>query len=301
MSIKNNLAKVLYNWSRRLGDVIPETYAAETVSPPAIKPDNREMLSHQKRVSAAILYANMTDFADVVLAFEAEDIFRYINTILSRLIPIIEQNGGELDSFSDGGVTALFSQDYKNALVSAISMCQELNVTEDHDFRFSSLAIGMCYGSVMIGGVGDGKSYSLLTISEYTGLSKYLQSMAGKYYSKILVTASYAELIDDFAKRFSSRKVGYVYLTRLDKYEKIYDVYNGDPLEVRNKKRRTKLMFEKGVELFAEQKYDEARLHFIEVLKTDRHDAAAKEYVYLCDKCSNCEPGFNQRTYLESW
>jgi hypothetical protein len=60
-------------------------------------------------------------------------------------------------------------------------------------------------------------------------------------------------------------------------------------------------MFEKGVELFAERKYDQARLHFVEVLKADRQDLAAKEYVYLCDKCANGEEGFAQRTYLEIW
>ncbi|NLB77489.1 MAG: hypothetical protein GX796_01200, partial [Clostridiaceae bacterium] len=229
------------------------------------------------------------------------DIFRYINTILSKLIPVIEQNNGEADSFSDAGVTALFSQDPRSALISAISMCQEINTIEDSDFDFSSFAVGLCFGSVMIGVVGDGKSYSTLTISEYTGLSKYLQSIAGKYYSRILITASYADLIDDFSKRFSSRTVGQIYLTKLKKYEKIYDVYNGDTLEIRNKKRNTQLMFEKGVELFTDMKYDQARLHFVEVLKADRQDLAAKEYVYLCDKCASGEVGFSERTFLESW
>jgi len=304
MSIKVILAKILYDWSRRLSyDVLEAAPTAELTHPPdsVSKTDNRKMLNSQKSIPAAVLYANLTDFSDVVLSLEAKDIFRYINTILSKLLPIIEQNGGEADSFSDAGVTALFSHDYRSALVSAISMCQEINVISDPDFDFSQFAVGVCHGSVMIGVVGDGKSYSTLTISEYTGLAKYLQSITSKYYSKILITASYAELIDDFSKRFSSRLIGYAYLTKLKKLEKLYDVYDGDTLEVRNKKRKTKLMFEKGVGLFAEQKYDDARLHFVEVLKADRQDLAAKEYVYLCDKCSSNEASFSQRTYLEVW
>lgn len=305
MSTKLKIAEALYNLSRRLGYIpqLPEVPPAP-IDPkpvPDNKTSNKEMLNRQKSMAAAILYANinMTDFSDIVLSLEVQDIFRYINTILAKLLPVIEKNNGEADSFSDAGVTALFSQNYRDALVSAISMCQEINTIEDPEFDFSSFSVGLCFGSVMVGVVGDGKNYSTLTISEYTGLARYLQSIAGKYYSRILVTASYADLIEDFAKRFSSRTVGYIYLTKLKKYEKFYDVYNGDTLEVRNKKRKTKLMFEKGVELFAEQKYDQARLHFIEVLKADRQDLAAKEYVLLCDKCTSGE--INQRTYLEIW
>lgn len=303
MSIKVNFAKLLYNWAGRLGYNVPQAPAPEVAPPPAPvnKTGNHKMLDSQKSISAAVLYANMTDFSDVVLSLEAKEIFRYINTILAKLLPVIEQNGGEADSFSDAGVTALFSQDYRSALICAISMCQEINVLKDSDFNYSRFGVGVCYGSVMIGVVGDGKNYSTLTISEYTGLSKYLQSITGKYYSRILITAGYAELIDDFSRRFSSRAVGYVYLTKLKKFEKLYDVYDGDTLEVRNKKRKTKLMFEKGVALFAEKKYDEARLHFVEVLKADRQDQAAKEYIYLCEKCAAGEEGFSKRTFLESW
>ncbi|HWQ70798.1 MAG TPA: adenylate/guanylate cyclase domain-containing protein [Desulfitobacteriaceae bacterium] len=304
MSIKVKSAKLLYNWSRRLGYTVPGIPEPEIVpSPPlaAGKTDNHEMLSCQKSIAAAVLYANMTDFSNIVQSLEAKEIFRYINTILAKLLPVIEQNGGEADSFSDAGVTALFSQDYRSALVCAISMCQEINVLRDPDFNFSHFAVGICHGPVMLGVVGDGKNYSTLTISEYTGLAKYLQSITGKYYSRILITAGYAELIDDFSKRFSSRVVGYVYLTKLKKSEKLYDVYDGDTLEVRNRKRKTKLMFEKGAGLFAEKKYDEARLHFVEVLKADRQDLAAKEYVYLCEKCAKGEAGFSERTFLELW
>lgn len=306
MSMKLKIAKTLYDWSRQLGYVtqISALPNVEDLPEPApVDKTEDEKLNYQKNIPATVLYANikMTDFSDIILSFEVQDIFRYINTILSKLLPIIERNNGEADSFSDAGVTAIFSQDYRSALVCAISMCQEINTINDPNFDFSSFAVGVCFGSVMIGVVGNGKVYSTLTISEYTGLSKYLQSVAGEYYSKILITESYGNLIDDFSKRFSSRCIGYIYLTKLKKYEKLYDVYNGDILEVRNKKRKTKLMFEKGVELFAEKKYDQARLHFVEVLKADRQDLAAKEYVYLCDKCASGEAGFNQRTYLERW
>lgn len=306
MNTKLKIAEIFYNCSRKLGYTAAEVHtgASSPLPAPAAKTaESREMLDRQKNIFSAVLYANInvTDFSDIVLSLGARDTFRYINTLLAILLPVIAENNGEADSFSDAGVTALFNQDYRTALISAISMCQEVNTLRNPDFDYNSFAVGICYGSVMIGVVGDGKSYSTLTISEYTGLSKYLQSIAGKYYSKILITESYAELIEDFSRRFDNRTVGYIYLSKFKKLEKIYDIYNGDSVEIRNRKRKTKLMFEKGVELFAERKYDQARLHFVEVLKADRQDLAAKEYVYLCDKCAAGVEGFGQRTYLEIW
>ena len=138
MNIKGKIAETFYNWSIRLGYMAPngpekESIPAPKPVPAASKTENNEILNRQKSILAAVLYANinMTDFSDIVLSLEAKDIFRYINTLLSKLLPVIESNNGEADSFSDAGVTALFSQDYRSALVSAISMCQEINTLND--------------------------------------------------------------------------------------------------------------------------------------------------------------------------
>ena len=81
---------------------------------------------------------------------------------------------------------------------------------------------------------------------------------------------------------------------------KIYDVFDGDEKDTRNRKRQTKMLFEKGVLLFSEQNYQEARQHFIEVLKTDRMDKAAKEYVYLCEWYLN-ESEEKKNVYIECY
>ena len=66
--------------------------------------------------------------------------------------------------------------------------------------------------------------------------------------------------------------------------EKIYDVYDGDNEEDRRRKDMTRQMFEKGVSLFCARKFYEARNAFVEVLKQFRRDAAAREYLYLCNQ-----------------
>ena len=42
-------------------------------------------------------------------------------------------------------------------------------------------------------------------------------------------------------------------------------------------------MFEEGVWLFTKGNYEMARKHFVEVLKVNREDCAARKYLYQCE------------------
>ena len=72
--------------------------------------------------------------------------------------------------------------------------------------------------------------------------------------------------------------------------ERIFDIFDGDTTDIRNRKRKTRMLFEKGVRLFMAREFAEARSYFIEVLKADRDDKAAREYVFLCDKYYSLPP-----------
>ena len=98
------------------------------------------------------------------------------------------------------------------------------------------------------------------------------------------MSGSLKEQIPDFERNYSSRYLGQIYLRAADQTEELYDVYDGDSVEDKNGKRRTRLLFEKGVEFFQQRRFYDARLHFIEVLKANRMDRAAKEYLYLCSR-----------------
>ena len=78
-------------------------------------------------------------------------------------------------------------------------------------------------------------------------------------------------------------------------------MFDGDPVEVRNQKRRTKTAFEKGVKVFAEGDFPQARVCFIEVLKTDQQDLAARRYVHLCEKNLEARERGQADIYIEAY
>lgn len=238
-------------------------------------------IGEEKNIRAAVLSFNVFGFSQMVRSQTAEQIFSFVNRVLEQVVPGVLFQDGEIERYVDAGLRAFYLEEPERALCSAVSICEAMNRQKDIQQKY---AIGLSYGSVMAGVAGHEKRFGVLTISDTTGIAEFLRELAGRYGAHILITGSLKERIPDFEKKYNSRYVGCIYLKVMDATEDIYDVYDGDDPVDRNGKHRTRLLFEKGVELYQSQRFYDARLHFIEVLKANRMDGAAKEYLYLCNQ-----------------
>lgn len=238
-------------------------------------------IGEEKSIRAAVLSYNIPGFSRIVRKRSAKEIFSFVNRSLSLVVPCILYQEGEINKYADAGLSAFFLKNPERALRAAVSICEALNQA---DFR-ELYSIGLTYGDVMVGIVGHEKRFGILTISETTGLAEYLQELAVRCRARILVTGSFIQQIPDFDKNYNSRYLGDIYLKTAGLNEQLYDVYDGDEPVDKNQKRKTRMLFEKGVNLFQNKNFQDARLHFIEVLKANRMDGAAKEYLYICNRC----------------
>lgn len=255
-------------------------------------------LGEPKVVPAAVLSFNIHGFLHWIRTKTAEEIFQYINEVLKHVVPSVLYQEGEIDRFVDAGLKAFFLKSPEGALRAAISICEAMDSKETRSQEF---AMGLACGDVMVGMVGDAKRFGTLTISETTGFADFLQEMGNRYGARILLTGSLKEQIRDFERNYNSRYLGKILIRSSGVFEDIYDVYDGDDQVSRNLKRKTKLLFEKGVCLFQEQKFYDARLHFIEVLKANRMDGAAKQYLYLCNQCQEIQDAGKEKIQLEEY
>lgn len=251
-------------------------------------------------IQTVVMDFNMEGFAEFAHTMRSEEVFGFTNAILEKVIPHVYEKQGMVDKFHDGGICAFFQENYEDALVCAIAMTEEVNKFAKVDELYQSFSIALCYGDVFVGMVGNDIRMSVLTISLATGFASFLQSICHKYYANILITGSHLLRIQNVERKFHYRKVGYIYVKVTNQMEEIYDVFDGDEIEIRNTKRKTRIVFEKGVAYFVTGELAEARRCFIEVLKSNGGDAAAKEYVSLCDKYMN-KKMTNKQIFLEEY
>ncbi len=224
-----------------------------------------------------------------------------INSLLGVLGPIVTEHKGYFTRVSGKGIIAVFENDCESALVCAVTICQTaLHESEETKF-LKGVTIGISYGTVVLSTARYGKFVMPLTVSYNTYFSELLSRSAAKYNARILISERAVSQIPDINVRFNIRKLGMVCRKDGSCAEMIYDVYDGDNTDIKYGKRRSKLFFETGVDLFLAERMLQARTYFIELLKFDRNDSAAKQYVYNCDSCIAGESDDKMKKYIELW
>ncbi len=260
-------------------------------------------LEDQTSVEATVLNCSVGAFDHIARSLRSKEMFRLINQVLARLVPVVDRSGGLVDRFDRAGLLAIYTEQPDRALDAAISLCQTLRSgqLEEAEGQELDFHVSLSAGPAMIGIVGAERRLEAMTISEHTSFTRFLQPLAAEYGAAVLLTGSAAGLIPDFEKRYHARTIGFVRMKTLDRLERLYDVYDGDEETTRRLKEETREQFEKGVSLFCTHQYYEARLLFIEVLKKHRRDKAAKNYLYLCDTYYRQENGEEHPVWLETY
>jgi|GEM_PF-6935047 len=260
-------------------------------------------LEDQTSVEATVLNCSVGAFDEIARSLRSREMFRLINQVLARLVPVVDRSGGLVDRFDRAGLLAIYTDRPDRALDAAVTLCQTLRSAELEEAQGRTLDfhVTISAGPAMIGIVGAEQRLEAMTISEHTSFTGFLQPLAARYGAPVLMTGSAAALIPDFADRYHARTIGLVKMRTLDRLERLYDVYDGDGETTRRLKEETRETFERGVSLFCTHRYYDARLAFIEVLKKHREDRAAKNYLYLCDTYYRQEDPENRDVWIETY
>lgn len=256
-------------------DILQGLLSVKMINIMKMQDNMNHLLGKQVEYSGAVLTVNTRSFLEIVNSNLKEDnknLIVQMNKILNQIIPVILQSNGIIDRFNGDGLSAIYTKNSEDAIKAAIEISEIMKVS-----------IGISYGEIISGILGNESAFNTVTISQYTGLSEYLQLIAKSYYSKTLISQTFVNQVKDFYNQYENRFLGYLYMKSSDRLEKIYDLFIVDNAETRWIKKKTKIIFEQGVNLFAHSNYDMARKHFIEVLKVNRNDSAARKYLYLCE------------------
>ena len=248
---------------------------------------------------SAVMNINTEMFSNLISNIGNTDVVSKVNEILACIGPVVEENNGRLTNISEKGIIAVFEANCEKAVKCAVTICQLFAHREDIRYSLDDLEIGINFGLVRTSTVGYGDFHMPMTISEGADFARYLSTITSKYNAHILITDAVAKRIPNFAGRFNTRRLGKFHISAENRDEIVYDVFDGDLMENKNSKRRGKLFFETGVDLFSEGNYLQARSYFIELIKADRNDSAAKQYLFLCDRCLSDNGEVSK--YLEVW
>ncbi len=242
-------------------------------------------LGDQIHREMSILFSDIRDFTTLSESMTPEDNFKFINAYLSRMEAALIENHGFIDKYIGDAIMALFSGNADDAVNAGVGMLKSLTEYNQHrvnsDYAPIKIGIGINTGSLMLGTVGAKNRMDGTVISDAVNLASRLESLTKEYGVSLLIshhTLGRLHNPTDYSLRF----IDQVKVKGKSKAVAVFEVFDGDELELKESKLATKAIFEEGLFLYHQHSFKEAAQHFIDVLKLNPRDKVSQIYLERC-------------------
>lgn len=231
-----------------------------------------------------ILFSDLRSFTELSEQLSPEQNFAFINSYLSRMVPIISQNSGFVDKYLGDGIMAVFpdAKGADNALKSAVVMQEKIQEYNRHransGYKPVSLGVGINTGSSIMGVIGTHERYEATVISDAVNLASRLQSISKAFNIGIVISEStFLQLTSLVEYRY--RFIGKVRVKGKNIPISVFEIFNGQLDEIVEKKLKVNTIFEQGMIAYYQKAYTHAVTLFRQALEILPDDGAAKFYL----------------------
>ena len=253
-------------------------------------------LGDQVQKEMSVLFSDIRDFTTLSESMTPEDNFKFINAYLSRMEPAIIENQGFIDKYIGDAIIALFGGSADDAVKAGIAMLQHL--TEYNQQRLNSgytpisIGIGINTGSLRLGTVGGKNRMDTTVISDDVNLASRLEGLTKFYRVSLLITQQTLARLRH-PMEYSIRFIEKTTVKGKSKAVAVFEVFDGEDLELKPVKLATKSVFEEGLFFYYKQAFREAIKRFEMVLSINPRDTVAQIYLERCHRREARIPTFN--------
>jgi predicted ATPase/class 3 adenylate cyclase/GAF domain-containing protein/tRNA A-37 threonylcarbamoyl transferase component Bud32 len=243
-------------------------------------------LGDQVQLEMSVLFSDIRDFTTLSETMTPEDNFKFINSYLSRMEPVINKNKGFIDKYIGDAIMALFSGEADHAVKAGIAMLHRLAEYNEYCANAGcapiQIGIGINTGSLMLGTVGGPNRMDGTVISDAVNLASRVESLTKNYGVSLLITQpTYSRLKNP--SQYAIRTLDTVKVKGKSEAVTVYEVFDADPPEIKQAKLVTLELFAEARALYSEGKLFEAARLFSECWRQNPGDRVAKIYWERCE------------------
>ncbi len=251
-----------------------------------------------KAVMATILFSDVRGFTTITETLGAQGTVALLNEYFTLMVDCIQREEGMLDKFIGDAVMAAFGipighdDDADRAVRTAIAMLKELNSWNKGRVNEGKMpvdiGIGLNTDNVVSGNIGSKKRMDYTIIGDGVNLAARLESACKQYGTHILISEfTYKAL----KATYFSRELDLVVVKGKTKPVAIYEILDYHTEETYPQMIDALRHFKSGLVKYRQQKWEDAKREFGEVLTLNDHDKAAKMYIERCDHFLANPPG----------
>lgn len=244
-----------------------------------------------------LLFSDIRDFTSLSESILPAENFRFINSYLSTMEPVVSRHQGFVDKYIGDAIMALFPNNADDAVRCGIDMLRQLKIYNDGRSHAGyvpiRIGIGINTGLVMMGTVGGHNRMDSTVIGDTVNKAARLEGLTKSYNAPFLISEHTLHELrnpDDYCLRFIDRQ------SVKGRYpaQSIYEVFDADPEPLWLAKQGTLDMFEEALAFF-HMGNSAAALPLLEkCLEVAPDDRIVEGYVERCREAIRSEADKNR-------
>ncbi|MBI38257.1 MAG: hypothetical protein CMF59_01560 [Leptospiraceae bacterium] len=249
-------------------------------------------LGDQIQKEMTVLFSDIRSFTTISESLRPSENFNFLNSYLKRVGPVIRNSRGFIDKYIGDAIMALFPDSPRSAVEAAINMRLELldfNVyRKEKGYIPIDIGVGLHTGVLMLGTIGEEERMESTVIADAVNLASRLEGLTKKMGAHIILSeVTLRQTLEDMQVNY--RFMGKVRVKGKTKSVPVYEVLDGDPAELVERKAAQKERFEHGVMLYHKKRFAEAEQTFFSIHEAVPEDRASLIYLERCKKYSQTD------------
>lgn len=241
--------------------------------------------SIEKRMT--ILFSDIRNFTSLSEAMTPRENFRFINSYLECMEPVITGHNGIIDKYMGDSIMALFPVSADSAIDAAIAMIGQLALfnkeNKDKNYPPVSIGIGINTGIMMLGTIGGRNRMESTVISDAVNLASRVESMTKDLGVPVLVTEHTYQSLKDPSK-YKIRYADRVKVKGKEQPQSIYEVFSADSPKLSKAKQKRIKAFENAIAYYYLKEIPKAFDLLDSIHRQCPDDTLAKLYLNRCSK-----------------
>jgi hemerythrin len=232
-----------------------------------------------------LLFSDIRDFTTLSESILPAENFRFINSYLSTMEPVVSSQHGFIDKYIGDGIMALFPTEADHAVRCGIDMLRQLVNYNQGRSRAGyvpiRIGIGINTGLVMMGTVGGRNRMDSTVIGDAVNQASRLESLTKIYRTPLLISEHTLHALAD-PSVYHIRFVDRVKLKGNYPAQSVFEIFDADPEPLRLAKCETMQTFDEAVAYYHLGIIAEAVPLFEQCLYLAPDDHLANLYLERC-------------------
>jgi len=244
-------------------------------------------LGDQVERKLTIMFSDIRNFTPLSESMTPIENFNFINSYLSQMEPVISKHRGIIDKYIGDTIMALYMQGADDALSGAIAMLEKLIHYNAGRKRAGYIPInvgfGLNTGLVMIGTVGGDNRMDSTVIGDAVHLASRIEDATKTYQAPLLISQNTLYDLENPSK-YDIRFLDRIRVKGKSQPLSIYEVFDNDPVKLRDAKRVTKARFEEAIAHYHLKEIPRAVELLAQCIEAAPDDIPARLYMSRCEE-----------------